>query len=145
MGYTHYWTPSANLVPNVFKQAVSDCRKVCRALHEQDGLAIQRDFDDPRPAQFTPTTIWFNGVGNDGHETFAVLRDGSGSLEFCKTAEKPYDSAVCACLLILNHYFGPSFLVDSDGDGTEPGWMRAREVCQAVLGYGAKFSLPVRA
>lgn len=66
---------------------------------------------------------------------------GRGWFDFCKTARKPYDAAVCACLVAFRHHFGGAFAVSSDGDDYDAGWVAARTACQAVLGYGDDFSL----
>ena len=60
-----------------------------------------------------------------------------------KTARKPYDAAVCACLIVLHHHFGKSYSVSSDGGDGDDGWVAARDCCQRVLGYGAEFTLKV--
>lgn len=57
----------------------------------------------------------------------------------CKTYRCPYDVAVCACLVVFNHHFGPKFRVSSDGDLNEASWPNAVKLCQKVLGYGEYF------
>jgi hypothetical protein len=101
--------------------------------------------------------VWFNGEGEDGHETFHVPREfeptewaslrrnGRGPWpDFCKTDRKPYDLAVCCCLLIFRHHSGKQFGLTSDGHDYEESWPQAREVCQRVLGYGRGFTLVPR-
>ena len=46
------------------------------------------------------TEFGFNGIGDLSHETFA-LNVGENEWNFCKTARKPYDLAVCMILLSL--------------------------------------------
>jgi len=68
---------------------------------------------------------------------------GEGWFEFTKTARKPYDSAVCACLIVLQYHLGVWFRVSSDGDDADEGWTTARQFCERVLGYGGDFTLKV--
>ncbi|MCE9560508.1 MAG: hypothetical protein K8U57_00495, partial [Planctomycetes bacterium] len=155
MGYTHFASRRKRLPLREFKTAAADCQKVVEALWSEKGIRIQFDRDDPKPAHFGDDSVQFNGVGDDAHETFAVERDyrveswncdpkrGEGWFEFTKTARKPYDCAVCACLIVFQHHFGKSYSVSSDGSDDDEGWVAAREWCQRVLGYGADFSLKV--
>ena len=86
--------------------------------------------------------IWFNGVGDDSHETFAIYRirqpreswqgkDRRG-WDFTKTARKPYDPVVVACLCYLSTITRKDdptthepimgtevYTVSSDGDGND--------------------------
>lgn len=89
--------------------------------------------------------IWFNGIGEDGHETFVFEQSHTISsydrkneqgqyFSFCKTARKPYDTAVVACLIILKHYFGDDLVVRSDGNPKE--WAEGLQAVQDYLGYG---------
>ena len=56
-----------------------------------------------------------------------------------KTAYKPYDLAVTACLVIAKHYLGDDIVVRSDGEMNN--WHEAMLLCDHFLGYGKKFSL----
>jgi hypothetical protein len=101
---------------------------------------------------FSNDEVRFNGVGEEGHETFIVLREFEPQdwqrperglyFDFCKTARKPYDLVVCTCLIVFARHFGESFRVDSDGGDEEENWPAARTTCQAILGYGNEFRLP---
>lgn len=51
--------------------------------------------------------------------------------QFCKTARKPYDTAVTACLLLAKHHFGSAIEITSDG-GPE-GFNRAFLVLSRVF------------
>lgn len=59
--------------------------------------------------------VWFNGTDEDGmsHETFAIYED-EASWSFCKTARKPYDLLVCACLIAAGKILG--YKINTDGD-----------------------------
>jgi hypothetical protein len=148
MGYTHYWWQERELNADAFSKAAADCRKVCKAT----GVPLANGAGDPgsKPT-FSAKEIEFNGVGELAHETFAVKRifkhnfeqlDLTGKLfAFCKTARKPYDITVCACLIILKHHLGNAIRIQSDGGMTEEGWAVAPDLCQRILGYGRDFKL----
>jgi hypothetical protein len=59
--------------------------------------------------------------------------------DFCKTAFRPYDMAVTACLVIAKHYLQDRIVVRSDGDDDQ--WQDAKWLCQIELGYGLDFHL----
>lgn len=63
------------------------------------------------------------------HETFSLTREYVDAFAFCKTARKPYDLMVKACL-ILYKYFFPYVTISSDGD--EEDWMDAKKFVAAV-------------
>lgn len=97
---------------------------------------------------FNKDLIRFNGIGEDGHETFylpkiytrkmpSLLSHTDLLFQFCKTANKPYDLAVCCCLIIAKHYLGDDIKVSSDGSLDE--WKEAIDKCQEHLGYGTDF------
>jgi len=139
MGYTHHWEQDKELDADKFKKASADCKKLCK------GSSIQFDYDDNKLPIFTSEQIRFNGIGEDGHETFFIDRvctrsNGDGQVyNFCKTNAKLYDRYVVACLIILKHYLGDSIDVSSDGDIDD--WSEGRALCIQVLGYGDSFKL----
>lgn len=92
-----------------FHKAQEDCQKVV------DWLNIP--LDDP---EFSDDLIAFNGAGDDAYENFYVSRlyrhpflnnpqiTEDGYFAFCKTARRPYDAAVTACLCYFKgHKFTP--------------------------------------
>jgi hypothetical protein len=93
------------------------------------GIPLANGAGDPGTSpEFTDSKIWFNGVGNDSHETFCLNRvrppkeawqQHCGG-NFCKTARKPYDLAVTAALCYLATVPDPaSHTVSSDGKGRD--------------------------
>lgn len=141
MGYTHYWTLKSkdpdlfrtavnlfkvclDLMPKTITTDVFDRKKgewvrkrISNKLHGGNGLG--------KPT-ITDTTIRFNGNRKWGldHETFRISLDDynegwvtdDGYIDdFCKTAEKPYDLAVCLCLLCFKAVYGDDFEYSSDG------------------------------
>jgi len=90
--------------------------------------------------------------GDCSHETFFLPREldpnthrkavpvaGGRYFDFCKTAFKPYDLAVNACLIIAEHHLKNAIEVKSDG--TIDQWRDAMSLCQHFLGYGEDFKL----
>ena len=107
MGYTHYWTVNDS---TGFEKALATIRKIVKKY--QDIICFESDKEDTEPFVINEM-IRFNGRGEDGHETFMVNPLNKGG-DFCKTARKPYDIAVCECLLVLKHYLADMDL-GSDG------------------------------
>jgi hypothetical protein len=154
MGFSHYFARPKRLPARAFRAAAEDCRRVVEHLADTAGLVVRLDSDEPGPPRFGPDEVRFNGVGGDGHETFAVPRafdprpfqrpDRGPYFDFCKTARKPYDLAVCCCLIVFRNHFGERFGVSSDAhEPDDPAnWPAARRACREALGYGADFALP---
>lgn len=155
MGYTHYWTPVA-YAPAEKKERFDKFFEICTKLYKNlpKDIKIAGGMGTGKPkfgeffiekerhlpvGQSTPEWItknhgrcvWFNGTSKDGsdHETFAIFEDES-EWSFCKTARKPYDLLVCACLiaarLILDYKIS--------SDGREPEWIEAFEYYAQVIG-----------
>lgn len=128
MGYTHYWTHKKEFNPTRWKQIIKDVRKIIKV----SGVPLAKDYDEPdTKPQLDDDTIWFNGIGDDGHETFLINRTGDGEDAFCKTAQKPYDVVVTAVLTYLNNNYSDSFTVSSDGDGED--WIPGVELARRAL------------
>jgi hypothetical protein len=109
MGYTHYWKKPAGLNKNDFEKAIPIIRDIIE--RHKDVLCYEYDMPDAEPV-CDKEMIRFNGVGDEGHETFMFTPDAE-EFSFCKTARKDYDIAVCECLIILQHF--TSVEVSSDG------------------------------
>jgi hypothetical protein len=145
MGYTHYWTRAEGLnhSPEQWKKFVAACKKLHKNMpehslssggeYENDPLVLNGCWKYEKP-QLTQEHILFNGGNtyprkklNDewidtggpqslGHETFYITRNFlSDTFNFCKTARKPYDLMVQACLILYKYYF-PEVKISSDGD-----------------------------
>jgi hypothetical protein len=124
MGYTHYWGFGPFITESAYKKALTECRKLVRATPVGLGNAYGKG--QPKLNH----GVWFNGVGDDAHETFALPKIPKS--DFCKTARKPYDLIVVACLCVLKDNLGKSVTVRSDGDPHE--WELGREFASKVLG-----------
>ena len=147
MGYTHYWYKVRELSHDDFDSFVRDFNKVLpnfRSLLDQSGdcpLEISKDF------------VYFNGIEEQAHETFHFERviekrdfeqfenneTKTHLFDFTKTAQKPYDIAVCSALIIAKKHFGSDIHISSDGDNDE--WTESKALCQKILGYGNSLNM----
>ena len=104
---------------------------------------------------------WFAGAeldtrtcdGNCSHETFSLVqqmndipehrqeeaKQNKRIFDCTKTAYKPYDLAVTACLIIAKHYLGNEIIISSDGE--LPQWKDAIGITEHFLNYGHDFKL----
>ncbi len=85
--------------------------------------------------------VRFNGIREDGHETFYFdrvqevadyLDDKTMAFGFCKTAQKPYDCYVTACLIWAKMVFGSDVRISSDGEIAD--WQAGKEIVEKALG-----------
>ena len=156
MGYTHYF-PHKAVTKAVWKKILADCKKLYEHMPEgvyldgcSRGRAASRAYDGTGPMIdygpiFSDDEIWFNGTDPDfgdqegypdfAHETFTLFRKGSGGFCFCKTARKPYDVMVTACLLVYKHHSPGTIELGSDGNAGE--WAEAIQFVGEVLHYVA--------
>lgn len=132
MGYTHYINGSTKCTKQAWASAIDDIQRVVAMA----GIPLANGQGEPGTLPiFNEEEVYFNGVGPASHETFVVRYGGATVSDFCKTAQKPYDLMVCACLIILKRWI-PTLKVSSDGGEEELGWGNAISLCQQVLGYG---------
>ena len=119
MGYAHYFE-----LQKAEKKIPEKALKIIEPILEEaykTGL-IQQEYDKPEPPICTEKEIAFNGVGENGHETF-YFRPNFTDFNFCKTARKPYDIVVMKVLLVLKCFFD----IDLGTDGNfEDEWQDVR-------------------
>jgi hypothetical protein len=134
MGYTHYWKTGRDISKAAWSKIARDAKTAI--VYVVDNLAqLANEYDEPGtiPA-VTDEFIRFNGVGDEGHETFRFTRLKT-SFEFCKTARKPYDIAVCLILLIAQEH-SSNVVASSDGDADD--WKQAIELFAQIFGKAPK-------
>ncbi len=145
MGYTHYYYIKPTLDKKKFKAFAKDVQKLIE--NADVPLAFECDQTDKKP-QIDNEIVRFNGHGNDGHETFMLTRktkvirglDVKGmAFNFCKTACKPYDKYVTACLVLANWHFDKDIKVSSDGDIAD--WQEGIELAEKIVGEKINFQL----
>jgi len=139
MGYTHYWSHKEDFSPSEWQTI----RLKTRALLHYTKAAIRLEFDSHLAALVDEHEIIFNGVGDDGHETFHVTRlrrslmsheqeINGARFGFCKTACKPYDEVVLAILMYMSDRFPRKFEISSDGDIGKTDGDKARALLEAT-------------
>ena len=171
MGYSHYFYKKELKHSNVSWNAfLKDVKKVaCRfklaipksvAFITDKEELIKGDIDikigdgmgEGLPPEFDEEHIWFNGVGDDSHETLHICKDDTEKLEgsmsdyykdmwrcdkhifgFTKTNRKPYDLLVTATLVLYKHHFKDKVEIRSD-DGFD-GFKEGLELVNSTLGY----------
>ena len=123
--------------------------------HKEDILKLGGDYKY-KDAKFNKNMVWFNGsTGNRiktkdgwqdiedtkkghetlGHETFEIQRRvKKKEFNYCKTARKPYDLMVCACLILLKWYFKDKVSISSDGGMRD--WQPAFDFILCNLKHG---------
>ena len=110
MGYTHYWNFIEEPSREKFIEFAEGVKQLVATAQEAGIEIADEEYGDDK--------VLFNGVGADSHETFFVSADGV-DFNFCKTAQKPYDTAVTASLILAKKIFGDNIKVSSDGDWTD--------------------------
>jgi len=127
MGYTHYWD-LGDFTEEDFVRFVSDCRTIVKASPVK--LAGGDGKGEP---SLKRGGIYFNGSEDrdEDFETFCITEHDEG-FAFCKTACKPYDMIVVACLCALADRLGDSVKVTSNGNSED--WKDGVEFASKVLG-----------
>lgn len=129
MGYTHYFEQKKPLDTATWDKLTTDVKKLISVM--EGTYRIKLESDDPNGIMVDNTRINFNGA-DQSHETFYLPKSDT-DFNFCKTARKPYDLAVCCALLLAHHHAPDSYKIDSDGDAKE--WSEAMNVNAEVFGY----------
>jgi hypothetical protein len=128
MGYTRYWYRPKELNKLDFAKLRDTIETIINNVTDID---IVDSFGEGFDAELTNEHISFNGLGDEGHESFHLPRILGDSkyytectdaqhlsrglyFQFCKTQRKPYDDVVAAALLALKEIF-PECEVSSDG------------------------------
>lgn len=134
MGYTHYWEVKKSLSQTEWDKFYIGVNKIL----EKNGVPIQYEYDNPKPPQIDDNIVRFNGVGDEGHETFYFEKEKTG-FNFCKTAQKPYDIVVVACLIYAKICFGDKIRISSDGEvknwnGEIEAWQDGKKLFEKAIG-----------
>lgn len=138
MGYTHYWTQLRDLTDEEWADALEHVAAILKDVEFEQSIPLADMEGKARTKpEFTDKFIAFNGVGEDSHETFKINRrmtkeweGGRLGADFCKTARKPYDLAVTACLSYFSSVV-ESHDVSSDGDGED--WLAGVDEARRAL------------
>lgn len=140
MGYTHYMYRAKNLDPQKFATLVALAAAVA-GLVKAEGIELD--------AQISSKVININGVGDLSHENLYLVRDYSpqpwetakplGYFTFCKTAHKPYDTAVTAIMLLAKMLFPDDVTLNSDGLPDD--WSEGYRIAQEAVRHGLDMGL----
>ena len=145
MGYTHYWRQARDFTDVEWIELTRLAKLITNGsqgiLAHYPATVGEDDYyggieDDV--FIIDDEEIRFNGIGEDGHETFLITKkkrakmdyeeqeayDKQGAFEFCKTAHKPYDKYVVAVLCAIYNMFGhynmtPMSEITSDGNSDD--------------------------
>lgn len=136
MGYTHYWSlrkpfkGKTQIVERAYQKALKDCQRAIKAYYSING-GLSGYSAHTAVGQYGG--LYVNGKGDEMHEPFSLREHYSQNenFNFCKTAQKPYDTVVVACLTILKHYLKDQIVVSSDGDKDD--WKRGVNLASLVL------------
>lgn len=147
MGYTHYWSFTAPKrgetakIEKAYQKAIKECATIARTYYKANG-GLSGFSAHTEPGKYGGLKI--NGKGDDMHEDFIMREHFKQNLEpdnwhFCKTARKPYDIVVVACLIVLEYRLPGNFRADSDGYTDD--WQDGLELAQRVL-KNKKLTIP---
>jgi len=140
MGYTHYWKQSRDFTSSEWQQVQLGVRKIVDLCTNQ-GINLQYEYDDSKKPAINKKHVRFNGLGDAGHETFMIEKlvtynpwedKSKPHFNFCKTARKPYDLAVCLSLLRIKSVAPDCISLASDGYWDDE-WNQAREVYSVLF------------
>ena len=137
-GYTHYYIWHKAPDETALMQCVAEMNQLIEA---RKSILVSPDLPDAVAGSLKLGTnkVDFNGVGDDSHETFVfpyVFEDKS-EFNFCKTAYKPYDEVVTACLIVARDHFPPAVLtIKSDGSWND--WSAGASLYTATFHRNSK-------
>lgn len=155
IGYTHYFQQGRDFSLDSWKQVREDIAVILNHTQHVQGVPLANGNGEPgTQPQIDGNEISLNGVGpNNNHESFCVYRKrkpleswqspSERGWGFTKTAQKPYDIAVVACLAYLESIHPAQFeRVSSDGDGHD--WLAGVELAKAALPrYANQIDIPL--
>jgi hypothetical protein len=120
MGYTHYWTLENGIEQSDWDKFLEGARLIIETAVDA-GIPLEDNSEG--------ASIYFNGVGSGAHETFVITSEDTG-FNFCKTAQKPYDTVATAILIHLKQSLGSKVVVTSDGEWED--WSDGRLLYETV-------------
>jgi hypothetical protein len=137
MGYTHYYTKTGTSPDDArrFEMFLHGARQIIEHATIVEGIKLADAMGDHLGQwECTKESVRFNGYGADSHETFDWSIDSSG-FGFTKTARKPYDAVVTACLIHLKDVYGDLVSIGSDGSWSE--WQDGARLYRNATGLTA--------
>jgi hypothetical protein len=115
MGYTIYFRHNKGVPTD---EQWNRIRAYAEDLFEKHAEIVCAECDAPEdPPIVNHKEVWFNGKGEDSHETFVLQRyQKPDQFNFCKTARKPYNIVVAEILLGVRAIAPDWLTISSDGD-----------------------------
>jgi len=118
MGYTHYHSHTRDFTDAEWDRLLDAARKII-AVADHD-IVLAWEFDEPnRAPQLDGDCIRFNGIGDQGCETFLLTKENEDPYEFTKTNREPYDVVVVAVLAAADAIAPGALKIGSDGTPDE--------------------------
>lgn len=108
MGYTHYWTNQ-----QFSSDEIDEVLKLASAVIDATDIPVGDGMGEGEP-EIDRAGICLNGADDNDCEPFHVDFT-SDRMDFCKTANRPYDTVVVAILMAIKQVV-PSFDWSSDGE-----------------------------
>ena len=127
----HYWKnkPSFSKHSVAWNNFIKDAEDILLVTESLQLVRAEFDQLDMIP-EVGENRIKFNGIGEDGHETFIINREDDEDFEFCKTARKPYDKIVTAILALAKHHL---VIPNISSDGTSNDWDEGVDYASKIL------------
>jgi hypothetical protein len=141
MGYTHYFQQQREITDEEWTAITADAEKII-AYAKECNIPLAWEYDEySKDPEVSSERIRFNGVAEGGHETFLLPRKMDEGyhgdkyrFNFCKTAYKAYDVAVCAVLMSMHEHAPGAWDIASDGGMEEGPWRDAKVFYLGALG-----------
>lgn len=157
MGYSHYIYQKNDFTDEQWSNICLETLDIIVKYCDKKNIVLAREYDAPAEAQpglwggpkilpappeVNHDVIRFNGWKDEGHETFIVTKkrpdnpaydpNAEEFFDFCKTARKPYDIAVCLVLLSMKRHAPDNVRISSDGEW-DGEWLEARKVYKKLF------------
>ena len=133
MGYTHYWTTKETIKDEDWQRFASFTFSAIFVSPEI--YVVNWSGERDTKPEISWTEISFNGSDEHAHETFAIFKKTEHKNGFCKTANKPYDTILVACLIAAKEF---GVIQDWKSDGNEQDHIKGRELykkTRAIAGW----------
>jgi hypothetical protein len=136
-GYTHYWNWKGEPAPDKLRACLDDMRRIVAARREILAVYDEEQTD----------IVHFNAAAEDAEDfqfprkfpewVRAKMPKQFQDAHFCKTAGKPFDEVVTACLIAARYWFPVEVLeISSDGEWPED-WAPGAALYAKVTGRAA--------
>lgn len=137
MGYTHYFKQNKAVNDQQWDAFEKDAKIALAYIQNEVGVVLMSN--DSNGILINNERVNLNGdeVNDLDHETFYIEKDYR-DFNFCKTARKPYDLAVCSLLLLAHHHMPDHYDIGSDGGFEE--WQKPMELNAFLFKYA--YNLP---